>query len=141
MFKCLFCPSIFLFIFLFKGMSQLDSLKKLHYLKCDTISMAKFNQLVKSSLKQMRKNLVYTKPEQVIPLVKIYHTRLSNLNAKQEKRYEEFSDLYRQTYMGMACEILDCSPLAGLEIYSRPYDLYLSRTKDTMQCYNYYHIR
>jgi hypothetical protein len=122
-------------------MSQVDSTIITTYQKCDTISLHQLTKLVKSALKKMRKGVVYSKPEEIIPLVKIYSSKPVNVRSKN-KAYLEFLELYNKRYMAMACEILTCTPVIGFVAYSRKYDLYLSYSRrDTMRCYNYYHIR
>lgn len=140
--KVIFCITAFFFSLSFNSMCQVkvDSLGKNFYKHCDTISLKQFNNLVKFHLKKMRKEVNVLIPE-IIEIVKIYNSSPKQEDSKSRKRYKQFLDKYQKIYMGRACEMLNCVPLRGLVIYSKEYDLYLSSTKDTMACYNYFFIK
>lgn len=136
MIKKIFCLTILIFTFSFNSWCQIDSSGKTFYKYCDTVSFKKFDKLVKYYLKKMEISASVSVPE-IIEMIKIYNSDPKNRNL----RYKKFLALYQKTYMGRACDMLNCISLKGLVLYSKEYNLYLSSTKDVMPCYNYFFIK
>jgi len=136
MVKVIFCLAILILAFSFTSRCQVDSSGKAFYKYCDTISFKNFDKLVRYYLKKMEISVSVSVPE-IIEMVKIYNSDPKNRNS----RYKRFLVLYQQTYMGRACDMLNCISLKGLVLYSKEYNLYLSSTKDVMPCYNYFFIK
>ena len=120
-----------------------DSLLNSSYKKCDSISKSQFDKLTKKYLKKMKSNRVESVGD-IINVVKIYITfSFSYYSWYNNKKgiYKEFVDLYRKTYIGKACELLHCTLLKGLVAYSNKYQLFISMTDETMECYNFFVIK
>lgn len=118
---------------------EIDSL---FYKKCDTMTRKQFNKKLKSAIKLMSigKDVSF---QEIIEIVKISMSLPWKNYADQSKKNKQYLDLYSQTYLAKACEMLGSTPLKGIVAYSKKWGLFLSRplNLNEMPCYNYYVIK